>query len=163
MAFDIKRDHMLWNYSIFRIKYELAIRFTEHNFVPLWLIFIVVVFLDSLSKRLYTSLFGSLYIQIFIFHFVYFSLWRVNIHASWPKIQFRSIKTRCLFLGAKKRKIWVYWSQYSSSVLCTCIRLCMGAPYTRCIKKTELIWNFSQFRKTAISLQFLIYSFVGYL
>jgi hypothetical protein len=29
--------------------------------------------------------------------------------------------------------------------------------YTGCIKKTEQIWNCSQFRKTAISIQFLIY------
>jgi hypothetical protein len=29
--------------------------------------------------------------------------------------------------------------------------------YTGCIKKTEQIWNCSQFRKTAISIQFFIY------
>jgi hypothetical protein len=29
--------------------------------------------------------------------------------------------------------------------------------YTGCIKKTEQIWNCSQFRKTAISIQLLMY------
>jgi hypothetical protein len=49
-------------------------------------------------------------------------------------------------------------------LMCQIYSLIISGTYTECIKKTEQIWICSQFRKTAISIQFFyVYSIFGYL